>query len=612
MSTISLLQKILRRIKNTLKYLHARVIHTFHKRSIRTFSRQQTFQFQRPLEQNVWIDIPTPSLEEITEIVAGKITIFGHTTHTSQEQPHWHHDLRLPPQQNPNIATTFSFDIKIQEIASENLHEMGFDIKYPWERSRLQYLLPLGKAFHRNIRAQESFDFFKQELESWIAHNPYLHGPNWMNAMEVSIRSTTMLWLLSFFYTEQTAKAHEPFWNSFLTSLHEHAQFIATYWEDYDAPNNHYLFNLTGSWYLARFFSLHGLFPFGNITKLWKSICDGFNHQLSADGTLYESSTAYHGLALQCLQHISQLNILSQHTLSSELREKLVRGTQFLSDSFYNNTNQVVIGDSDSGYLVWPLTASLITDLYKAKKQELSPIVHHYQNFGIVFITNKNWHISLRTKSFQQKNPTGHAHADLLGITVSYQGNLLIVDPGTGCYTANTSIRNTLRSWDTHSTLWQPSVNLFDFSKLFSIGGSPIPKIPVIFSGSPHAPAITAQYNNGQILFTRSLKLDAQSDSLFITDSANSAVSQKNFSFKTALTMNPSVNVTSIAPTFHDLTQETNTLALRCKKTAFTAQTQIFSQNYGVVTPTKQLVAECVTPYHDCLEIRLKTQTPEI
>jgi len=612
MITITLLRKILRRVKNSIKYVHARVAHTFHKRNIRSFSRQLTFQFQRPLEQDVWIDIPTPSPEEITQILAGKITIFDYTTHTSKERPDWHHDLRLSPQHNPNIATTFSFDIKIQETASKNLQEMGFDIKYPWERSRLQYLLPLGKAFHKNIHAHESFEFFKHELESWISHNPYLHGPNWMNAMEVSIRSTTMLWLLSFFYTEDTAKTHEAFWNSYITSLLEHAQFIATYWEDYDAPNNHYLFNLTGSWYLARFFSLHGLFPFGKITTLWKSICDGFNYQLSADGTLYESSTAYHGLALQCLQHIFQLNIMSQYGLPTELKEKLVRGTQFLSDSFYNNTNQVVIGDSDSGYLVWPLVASLIPDLYKAKKQDDHPIVQHYQNFGLVFITNKNWHISLRTKSFQQKKPTGHAHADLLGITVSYQGNAIIVDPGTGCYTANTTIRNTLRSWDTHSTLWQPNVSLFDFSKLFSIGGSPVPKIPVIFSGAPHAPAVTAQYNNGQILFTRSLKLDSQLDSLFITDSANSAISQKNFSFKTALTIDPSINIASLAPTFHDLTNETKTLALRCKKTDFSAQPQIFSQNYGVITATKQLVAECITPYHDCLEIRLKTQTPEI
>ena len=613
MTTVLLLQKILRRVKNFLKYAHARITRITYKRKVHSFSRQQVLQFQRPAEKNVWIEIPTLSDNQIAQALAGKITIFGHTTQTSKDEPRWHHDLRLPAEQNPAIATTFSFDIAVKESDDQDPTVFGFDIKYPWERTRFQHLLPLGKAFKKNTHRSDIFDFFTQEIESWITHNPYLQGPCWMNAMEVGIRATNLIWLISFFYTEQTAKTHESFWNSYLTTLLEHAQFIANYWEDYDAPNNHYLLNLTGSWYLARFFALHSLFPFGNLTALWQRVCQGFNQQLNDDGTQYESSTAYHGLVIQSLQHLVQLNLMSAYTLTPELSEKLSKGSQFLADSFAHTTNtQVKIGDDDCGCLVWPLTAALIPDVHHTRKQDVIPVVRYYPDFGVVFVSNNAWHISLRTKSFQPQTPTGHAHADILGITVTHKVTAIITDPGSGCYTANASTRNKLRTWNAHSTLWQEERPRFDFSKLFSLGGKPIATIAPIFSGAPHAPTITAQYSNGQILFTRSIKLDSHHDALLITDSACSAISQTNFSLKTTMPFTPKVDPVALGPTTYEFVTPSSSLIMSCKKTAFILQNSLFSEQYGSVVHTKQIVAESVTPYHDCIEIRSKTQTSEI
>jgi hypothetical protein len=47
----------------------------------------------------------------------------------------------------------------------------------------------------------------------------------------------------------------------------------------------------------------------------------------------------------------------------------------------------------------------------------------------------------------------GHAHADALSMTVSLQGVPLLVDPGTGCYTADRQVRDRFRSTKSHNAL---------------------------------------------------------------------------------------------------------------------------------------------------------------
>ena len=47
----------------------------------------------------------------------------------------------------------------------------------------------------------------------------------------------------------------------------------------------------------------------------------------------------------------------------------------------------------------------------------------------------------------------GHAHADALSLTLSVRGLPLLIDPGTGCYTADAAQRDRLRSTALHNTL---------------------------------------------------------------------------------------------------------------------------------------------------------------
>src|SRR5262249_56480568 len=56
----------------------------------------------------------------------------------------------------------------------------------------------------------------------------------------------------------------------------------------------------------------------------------------------------------------------------------------------------------------------------------------------------------------------GHAHADALSLTLSLAGMPFLIDPGTGLYTVDLSIRDRFRSTASHNTVvvdgrWQSS-----------------------------------------------------------------------------------------------------------------------------------------------------------
>ena len=603
-----LVQKVIRRIKNFSKYWHAYTTYLVSTKKIQSFERQPTLQFKLFAPEDVWSKKPEPTQEEIQSLLSRKITLFGHETQTSYEKPRWHDDLRLPPQNNPILERFFSFNIKIIESSYENTQKQAFDIKYPWERSRLQYLLPLGVEFQKNPDANTHlFDFFKEEFSSWNDHNPYLCGTNWMNAMEVGIRAVSLLWLLSYFYTETTSKTHKKFWDLYLTVLQKHATFINNYWEDYDYPNNHYLLNLTAAWFLARFFAHHDFFPFGNLKILWNKVCSGFDAQLNYDGTSYEGSTAYHRLITQSLQHIAQLNAISEYKFPDQLTQKFHRSIQFLSDCTIPSTNTLItIGDDDSGFLAFQINAQCIPTVFKKRTENQTPFVKQYPDFGLTFIMNHDWHISLRTRSFNERSPRGHFHADLLSITLAYQGIPIIIDPGSGCYTANTQARNKLRNWESHSTLWELNTTLFGFNKLFSIEGPPLPAIPVMLTGAPHAPNITAQYSSHGIMFTRSIKLDMQLSKVFITDTACGLVQNNKNDFSHSIIFAPDVQLYEEEPTRWNAIAADKHIVLASKRTLFLKDETLYAKSYGNITSTQKLIAENQTPYHDILEISIK------
>jgi hypothetical protein len=549
-------KKIIIRLKNKYKMLHAQKIFFFKQSpttqiNLKNINPQHFFNLK-----DAWS-------------TSFKKQIVSNTENTSLITP-------------PEWQNQFSFKIPLRENTNSNIEIFDGDIKTSWEHARFAHLLWAGFDFEKDPITNKHLqnDFFA-EIATWQEQNPYLHGICWMNAMEVSIRAINLLWLFNFFYTKPQAPHEELFWQNYLNSLFAHATFIQNYWEDYDKPNNHYLLNLTGAWYLALFFEKLDIFPFGSRDALWQKVCVGFDLQLQSDGTLYEGSTNYHKLVMQSLQHLSLLNKNNNFSFPEGLKGKFTRGIQFLADSKNTPTSIVQIGDNDSSFIVAPINLMLISDANAEKKMQIPAHVKEYSDFGIVFIINQHWHISFRTKSFDSYNPTGHFHADLLGITVTFNSESIIVDPGTGCYTGNRLTRNYLRSWQSHSTFYASNNSALNFSSLFKIDGSYLTPAPILINTGTNTTTVTAQYEYRKISYTRSLKLDVLRNIFSITDTVQSKNVQTEPETSSNLIFSPEIQITKKDTNFFELNGKNCNLILKTTASNVVIKEGLYSKEYG-------------------------------
>ena len=232
-------KKIILRIKNNYKMLHAQKVFYF--------KQSPTTQINlKNIEPQHFFDLKDAWSSSL------KKQIVSNPQNTS-------------PKKTSEWQNHFSFKIPLKENTNSNIEAFEGDIKTLWEHARFAHLLSAGEEFSTDKITNKYLqnDFFA-EIATWQEQNPYLHGICWINGMEVSIRAINLLWLFNFFYTKPQTPNEETFWQNYLNSLFAHATFIQHYWEDYDKPNNHYLLNLTGAWYLALFFEKLDIFPFGS------------------------------------------------------------------------------------------------------------------------------------------------------------------------------------------------------------------------------------------------------------------------------------------------------------------------------------------------------------
>ncbi len=364
----------------------------------------------------------------------------------------WHQDFKTKTNNN-NWKIAFYSDIKIKNPKSQNISDYNPDIKVPWELSRFQHLYFLGKAFQQT-KDEKYTTTFQKQTSNWINENRFLIGVNWVCPMEIAIRAINFIYAFHFF--KHSKKISIKFWQKIVCSLYDHMIYLENNWEESDKPNNHYLSDLIGYFYLTFFFS-----DFKNIRRkqkwIIKKLLKQFDHQIQADGASYEGSTSYHKLVTEIFWHFKILCETNNIKLPKQFHEKLNKMFEFIQNCTDHKSNFVQIGDNDSGRILYPPTSFI---LRQTQKQPYS----HYPNFGLTIIVttiikNKNcnnncWRITFRHPTFNKKQPTGHFHQDELSITFSINGIPVLVDPGTYLYTANPFARNYFRSYRNHNTFY--------------------------------------------------------------------------------------------------------------------------------------------------------------
>jgi hypothetical protein len=289
--------------------------------------------------------------------------------------------------------------------------------------------------------------FVHKILQSFLNHCPYLGGVQWMNPMEVGIRAVNIIFTLMFVKCRGGLLLRK-----LIASLEQHEKFIENYLETSVTPNNHYLADITALLYLKVFLGKTGRDELVKyVAFVWREFCK----QLHSDGTFYEGSTAYHQLNLEMLIHVCYVDVfLNTGQVDLKFVENKVTALFFACSG---PKGYLTIGDDDSGKFIFGIRPIVEQQNFCVQLSK-SLLNYNFPKFGLLVAksTVGDNIISLRTQPAFSENvqPSGHFHYDEFGVTLRLNGEDIFVDPGSGAYTSNVALRNSLRSSASHTKFW--------------------------------------------------------------------------------------------------------------------------------------------------------------
>ena len=419
------------------------------------------------------------------EICAGRYPFLSYETATLGVTPQWNLDF-VSGAEWPCVPCEFR----------ECLRQDGSDIKVPYELSRLQFLPILGKAFvltgdaaYRNAA--------KNVTSHWIEANPVLHGVNWTLAMEAALRAMSICFLLNLL--APFSAEEQPWLKSVTHSLAEHLLFIEGNVEfSHLVTSNHYLSNIVGLYCLSCF--LEGAKMAARRRAYRRKIETEMARQVYADGADYEASTGYHVLITQLFTTAFLLmRAERREAIAPAFAERLRRMFRFLSTLANSSGELPQVGDCDDGrteFLLDDLHQMLLVPLAERNSLRVSHLLGIGQRLfgegsgsgddaawygladpeeaccpegsanpdrarpvcvfprgGIGILRNGSAEVLFFAIPNGIAGKGSHTHNDKLSSVLRIEGREVLCDPGTGCYTRDTAMRNHFRRTTAHNTI---------------------------------------------------------------------------------------------------------------------------------------------------------------
>jgi hypothetical protein len=369
------------------------------------------------------------------------------------------------------------------------------DHKIIWELNRHQHWLTLGRAFWLTGDAKYR-DRFIAELESWTAANPPLVGINWASMLELALRSVSWLWALPFFIedpdiTGRTVDA-APWTVDLLLGLDRQLRQIERNLSRYFSPNTHLLGEA-----VALYVSGCVLPELSASTRRQdlgrRVLLTEIDRQIASDGGHCERSTHYHRYALDFYLLALIVARINRDPAAVEF-ERAVSRLGFAARLLADDRGRIPhLGDDDGGALT-PMTGRVPDDVRdslavaaalvrrpdlligRIPEEALWLLAHdalaepdgsaashdtHRTRQSSAALAETGYYVSRSATSDHlviDGGPHGyqnggHAHADALSLTFSVGGVPLLIDPGTGGYTADRALRDRFRTTASHNTL---------------------------------------------------------------------------------------------------------------------------------------------------------------
>jgi hypothetical protein len=359
------------------------------------------------------------------------------------------------------------------------------DVKVPWELSRAQHFLTLGRAWVVE-RDELCVRELERQLRSWIKGNPVGLGVNWACTMDVALRAVSWIWALGLV---DDAPFEPVRLEEALFSLYQHGLWIAEHLEFGEVNGNHFLSDAVGLVACGALFreTRDGLEWLEHGTRLLER---EILAQTEEDGVDIEASVPYHRLVLELFLVGARFLTAAGREPSARYRERLRRMFAFVNAYTTPEGLSPVIGDADDGralilgvtdirdhrYLLstgavlfkeaawkgragrfWEDSLWLLgpgaKDVFDALESRTEEVSQAFPQAGFYVLRCPDQYLFVDAGPVGFRGLGGHGHNDCLAFEWHAGGRPLLTDSGAYVYTPSVEWRNRFRSTEFHNTI---------------------------------------------------------------------------------------------------------------------------------------------------------------
>jgi Heparinase II/III-like protein/Heparinase II/III N-terminus len=355
------------------------------------------------------------------------------------------------------------------------------DVRFPWELSRLQWLLPVVQAWR--LTGDSRYPLFARKIiDEWMTRNPYAWGINWACTMEPAMRAFTWCWIY-------THLAEAPGWQDdgfrvrVLRALYLHLAFVRRFIEITDVNGNHMTADAAALVVGGTFFG--GGRPKRWMATGWRLLEREIVRQVYADGVNFEGSIAYHRLVTELFHVAGAAWEGSGGRVPVIYRDRLLRMADYTEAYTRPDGLAPMIGDNDDARVLplgdqpaadhrylpplirrrwaadasttgWEENAAECLWWWGAAPSDGSArrphISRRFTDGGVCVLRSDQDYVFFACAPLGLAGRGGHSHNDLLSFEAVLDGCSLVVDAGCYVYTADMVERNRLRSTAVHNT----------------------------------------------------------------------------------------------------------------------------------------------------------------
>ena len=442
-----------------------------------------------------WCSVPSSQenaravLDAAKDVLDGRLHVFGVAVPMREGIPDWNAD----PITGARIPPTFGLYLDFRHVGA------GIDIKFLWEVNRHLWWLPLAQHYALTGSA-ECLERIRALLTSWLDACPYALGANWCSPVEHGIRliNWSAVWHLvggteSALFRGEDGQRLLQRW---LDSIYQHIRFASDNYSLYSSADNHLIGEAAGVYVAAHTWDCW------TQTRTLRSEAKAILErealrQFGPDGVNHEQAIWYQKFALQFLLSCGLCARANGDDFTPAFWSRIEGGSTFMASLMDCAGRMPAYGDSDDSE-VWRFGHGPGFDSYRsflalsavlfaradlqAKVQSidtapdqqtgwlvgdsipaadpsaLAALPTTFAKGGYVVIGDalhspREFRATFDCGPLGANRVAGHGHADALSLTVSWEGEPLLIDSGTYCYNAAPELRHFFRGTRAHNTL---------------------------------------------------------------------------------------------------------------------------------------------------------------